>query len=29
MKKFKQLEGFAAALTDINIDTDAIIPQQF
>ena len=29
MKKFKQLEGFAAALTDINIDTDAIIPKQF
>ena len=29
MKKFKKLEGFAAPLADINIDTDAIIPKQF
>jgi 3-isopropylmalate/(R)-2-methylmalate dehydratase small subunit len=29
MKKFTELEGFAAVLADINIDTDAIIPKQF
>ena len=29
MKKFTVLEGLAAVLADINIDTDAIIPKQF
>ena len=29
MKKFIVLEGLAAVLADINIDTDAIIPKQF
>ena len=29
MKKFTTLEGLAAVLADINIDTDAIIPKQF
>ena len=29
MKKFTILEGLAAVLADINIDTDAIIPKQF
>ena len=29
MKKFIILEGLAAVLADINIDTDAIIPKQF
>ena len=29
MKKFKTLKGNAAVLSDINIDTDAIIPKQF
>ena len=29
MKKFIILEGLAAVLSDINIDTDAIIPKQF
>ena len=29
MKKFTILEGLAALLADINIDTDAIIPKQF
>ena len=29
MKKFSILNGIAAVMTDINIDTDAIIPKQF
>ena len=29
MKKFQTLQGIAAVLPDINIDTDAIIPKQF
>ena len=29
MKKFKILKGIAAVMSDINIDTDAIIPKQF
>ena len=29
MRKFTILEGLAAVLADINIDTDAIIPKQF
>ncbi len=29
MKEFKKLEGIAAVFSDINIDTDAIIPKQF
>ena len=29
MKKFQTLQGIAAVLSDINIDTDAIIPKQF
>ena len=29
MKKFTILKGIAAVMTDINIDTDAIIPKQF
>jgi len=29
MKKFHKLKGIAAVLSDINIDTDAIIPKQF
>ena len=29
MKKFITLQGIAATLPDINIDTDAIIPKQF
>ena len=29
MKKFTKLKGIAAAMPDINIDTDAIIPKQF
>ena len=29
MKKFFELKGVAAVLSDINIDTDAIIPKQF
>ena len=28
MRKFTILEGLAAVLADINIDTDAIIPKQ-
>jgi len=29
MKQFTELKGIAAAMPDINIDTDAIIPKQF
>ncbi len=29
MKKFIELKGIAAVMSDINIDTDAIIPKQF
>ena len=29
MKEFTELKGIAAAMPDINIDTDAIIPKQF